>query len=374
MAREEKEAEEHRAAEVEGYHAGAAAVGRYLGDLPQVDASVEAQRLLDVTDDRLLERTPGVEDKESTRESPARVFFAEPTPPVAGVGDVAEKVEWYDGCATGTVVAGWTSKMSMRYDPQSPWDRMLEVEGAAPLSLEKRKRMVHAPPAGVSLLGGEGNTRGYTSRRTRHGHGVEGGGRNKKVWVRLVTLPRSLGGVAYGVMFDLTAFSSCMVTIMGLASGSGPQAKSGSVWIFICQGTHVGKETQQDCWTKVGEGPLQLPRPSFKASEYSDYADMPLHKSFDVYPKETVGVCIMTSSREGLVVREGEALKKLNAPSKCLKEYVVPGPNSAKNVKVLDGHLQVSTAQLISNPDLFAEEPRVRCGFVGGIIYSYAAV
>jgi hypothetical protein len=349
-------------------------VGRYLGDSPERAVSPEARRPADGAGERGLERTPGGEDLVGG-DSSTRVFYAEPTPPPAVVGDVAQKVDWYDGHAAGYAGSMMKSKMSMRYDPQSPWDRMLEVEGKAPLSLEKRERVKHVPPAGVSLLGGEGNTRGYTSRRTGIGLDVQGGGRNKKVWVRLLTLPRSLGGVAYGVMFDLTAFSTGMVTIVGLASGSGPQAKDGSkVWIFVCQGTHVGKETDADRWTQVGEGLLKLPRPSFKASEYSDYGELPLQKSFDVYPKMTRGVCIMTSSREGLVVREGEALKRLNAPSKSLKEYVVPGPNSAKNIKLVDGHLQVSVASLISNPHLFAEEPRVRCGFVGGITYSYAAV
>ena len=112
-----------------------------------------------------MERAPGVEGLVGG-DSSARVFFAEPTPPPAVVGDVAQKVDWYDGHAAGKTVSPMKSTMSMRYDPQSPWDRMLEVEGAAPLSLEKRERVKHVPPAGVSLLGGEGNTRGYTSRRT----------------------------------------------------------------------------------------------------------------------------------------------------------------------------------------------------------------
>ena len=142
-------------------------------------------------------------------------------------------------------------------------------------------------------------------------HGILTQKSDRKVWVRVLTLPRSLGGVSYGVMFDLTSLSASMLTISSIVSGGGPQAKSGAkAWVFICDGSHVNKELQSDLWHNVGEGDLVMPRPSFKAAEYGNYGELPLQKAFAVYPNQTVGVCIMTSSREGIVVREGEALKK----------------------------------------------------------------
>ena len=142
-------------------------------------------------------------------------------------------------------------------------------------------------------------------------HGILTQKSDRKVWVRVLTLPRSLGGVSYGVMFDLTSLSANMLTISSIVSGSGPQAKSGAkAWVFICDGSHVNKELQSDLWHNVGEGDLVMPRPSFKAAEYGNYGELPLQKAFAVYPNQTVGVCIMTSSPEGIVVREGEALKK----------------------------------------------------------------
>ena len=163
----------------------------------------------------------------------------------------------------------------------------------------------------MSVLGGEGNIRGYKSSRHQMHHGILTQKSDRKVWVRVLTLPRSLGGVSYGVMFDLTSLSANMLTISSIVSGSGPQAKSGAkAWVFICDGSHVNKEMQSDLWHNVGEGDLVMPRPSFKAAEYGNYGELPLQKAFAVYPNQTVGVCIMTSSREGIVVREGEALKK----------------------------------------------------------------
>ena len=91
-----------------------------------------------------------------------------------------------------------------------------------------------------------------------------------------------------------------------------------------------------------------MPRPSFKASDFAEYGQVPLQKSFDIYPKETVGVCIMTSSPEGIVVREGEALKTITQPAKALKEYVVRGPNSSADAVVDGGGLVVSVASIIS--------------------------
>jgi len=134
----------------------------------------------------------------------------------------------------------------------------------------------------------------------------------------------------------------------------------------------VNKELQSDLWHNVGEGDLVMPRPSFKAAEYGNYGELPLQKAFAVYPNQTVGVCIMTSSREGIVVREGEALKKPGSPMKALKEYVVSGPKSAAEVDQPEGSLMLSVGSLISNPGVFAEKPRTFCGFVGGITYSYA--
>ena len=116
--------------------------------------------------------------------------------------------------------------------------------------------------------------------------------RNLKTWCRLVTLPRSLGGVAYGVMFDLTALSHASLTVSAIATGSGPQVKKGSkVWVFVCHGTHVGKELAAQEWGQIGEGVLELPRPSFKAADYGDYGELPITKSFVVYPNQTM-VCL----------------------------------------------------------------------------------
>eukprot|EP00277_Geminigera_cryophila_P030497 CAMPEP_0173057868 /NCGR_PEP_ID=MMETSP1102-20130122/1015_1 /TAXON_ID=49646 /ORGANISM="Geminigera sp., Strain Caron Lab Isolate" /LENGTH=274 /DNA_ID=CAMNT_0013923503 /DNA_START=72 /DNA_END=896 /DNA_ORIENTATION=+ len=260
-----------------------------------------------------------------------------------------------------------TSKLSMRHDANSPYDRMLEIQSGVPLNLDLREKVKAVPLLGVSVLGGQGNMRGYRSTRLAVA-------RNQKVWARLVTLARSLGGVTYGIMFDLTALSSSMITVSAIASGSGPQVKPGSkVWIFICQGSHTDKTMQAHQWSQVGEGALELVRPSFKASLYTDYSELPLQQSFDIYPHTTVGVCLMSSSPEGMIVREGEALKNPTQSAKCLRQYVVPGPNSAADTSV-DGGLQVSVASIISSPQLFAEEPKVHGGFVGGITYSYASI
>ena len=55
--------------------------------------------------------------------------------------------------------------------------------------------------------------------------------------------------------------------------------------------------TQAGSWRKVGEGYNTLPRPSFKAAAYADYGEVPLDEAFKILPKQTVGVCIMTSSK-----------------------------------------------------------------------------
>ena len=104
-------------------------------------------------------------------------------------------------------------------------------------------------------------------------------------------------GVAYGLMFDLTALSHAALTVSAIATGSGPQVKIGSkVWVFVCSGSYAGTELSPQEWGQIGEGDLELPRPSFKSAEYTEYGELPISKSFIVYPNQTMGVCIMTSS------------------------------------------------------------------------------
>jgi len=276
-----------------------------------------------------------------------------------------------------------TTRTSVRHDANSPYDRLegmigrltspngeIDKTSTVSMNLDLRKRIVHKPEGGVSVLGGEGNTRGYSDTRVQSLGLLS----KKKVWVRTVTLARSLGGVAYGLMFDITGLASVVVTVHEIVSGSGPQVKAGSeAWVLICQGSHVGKALMPDLWSVVGQGTLVLPRPSFKASEYANYGQLPLQKSFEIYPGSTMGVCIMTSSPEGIVVREGEAYKKPTQPVKSLKEYVCKGPNSSAATHV-NGSLRLSVASIISGPNLFVDEPRVFGSFVGGITHSYADV
>ena len=68
----------------------------------------------------------------------------------------------------------------MRHDANSPYDRLEgmigrltspngEIDKASTVSmnLDLRKRIVHQPEGGVSVLGGEGNTRGYSNTRVQ---------------------------------------------------------------------------------------------------------------------------------------------------------------------------------------------------------------
>jgi len=75
------------------------------------------------------------------------------------------------------------------------------------------------------------------------------------------------------------------------------------VCVFVCMHVHVCDVCVCVCvFVQVGEGALELVRPSFKASLYTDYSELPLQQSFDIYPHTTVGVCLM-SSRYTLYVR-----------------------------------------------------------------------
>ena len=92
------------------------------------------------------------------------------------------------------------------------------------------------------------------------------------------------------------------------------------VCVHSCLGSQVGRGTLAS---------LKVPRPSFKATDYSEYGELPLDKAFQILPEDTVGVCVVTNSSEGIVVREGQALRSRGAAVKCLKEYAVPGPQSS---------------------------------------------
>ena len=106
--------------------------------------------------------------------------------------------------------------------------------------------------------------------------------------------------------------------------------------MYSCLGSQVGSGTLAE---------LKVPRPSFKATNYSEYGELPLDKAFAILPGETVGVCVVTNSSEGIVVREGQALRSRGAAVKCLKEYVVPGPQSSSETKV-EGGLSLAVAYL----------------------------
>ena len=100
------------------------------------------------------------------------------------------------------------------------------------------------------------------------------------------------------------------------------------VCVHSCLGSQVGSGTLAS---------LKVPRPSFKATDYSEYGELPLDKAFQILPGDTVGVCVVTNSSEGIVVREGQALRSRGAAVKCLKEYAVPGPQSSSETAVEGG-------------------------------------
>ena len=175
------------------------------------------------------------------------------------------------------------------------------------------------------------------------------------------------------------------------------------VCVHSCLGSQVGSGTLAS---------LKVPRPSFKATDYSEYGELPLDKAFQILPGDTVGVCVVTNSSEGIVVREGQALRSRGAVVKCLKEYAVPGPQSSSETAVeggpslavaylhrclsiymctyrylsiypctpisaqVEGGLSLAVASLITSPaPPFTEEwePQALGSFVGGLTYSYPA-
>ena len=152
-------------------------------------------------------------------------------------------------------------------------------------------------------------------------------------------------------------FIELVLQVTAISTGCGPQMKPGSrVWVYVCKsGSHRGRTLQviarrntrkknpqralitrkvppppkeppphrkypytpeervllmlerdlptpvlamqEESWRKVGEGYNTLPRPSFKADAYTDYGEVPLDEAFQILPKQTVGICIMTSSK-----------------------------------------------------------------------------
>ncbi|EKX54614.1 hypothetical protein GUITHDRAFT_132307 [Guillardia theta CCMP2712] len=154
----------------------------------------------------------------------------------------------------------------------------------------------------VSVLGGEGNMRGYNK-------GLRLRKESDEVLVTLITRPRSLGGGAYGIMFDLRARRNMMVR--GLYSGCG---------------------LEEACEVK------------------------------------TKGVCIMTSRPRGVAVREGQKVLPgrvcVGSRETCTAEEK-EGAGETRRVK--EG-LELLGGSLVTSPFLFSQTPKVKAQMAGAMM------
>mmetsp|Transcript_36583 Transcript_36583/g.82455 ORF Transcript_36583/g.82455 Transcript_36583/m.82455 type:complete len:1389 (-) Transcript_36583:94-4260(-) len=261
--------------------------------------------------------------------------------------------------------AGVASR-SMRWDPQSPFDRRQELSAMAPASLEQRKKKEEIILSNhVSILGGEGNTRGYNQ-----GHRFAD--EDEDVPVELVTRPRSLGGGAYGIMFDLRARRK--MTVRALYSGCGLEEECEvKVWVYVCGGTYRGKEEASHMWTLVGcSESFRMPPADCEAAELQDYAELPLDEPVDLLASETKGVCIMTSRPRGLAVREGQKVLpgRLCVGSKeTYRSESAEMKEGARTVRRVKEGLELLAGSLVTSPFLFSQTSKVYGAFAGGVVY-----